>query len=210
MRVCFYIDGFNLYHKIAELPDKTAPDKSLRWLDLRCLVEKLRFRANEEIMAIYYFSAFANWRPSESKQRHEAYVKALLSREVRVILGNFKEKSAKCSKCSYSWRKHEEKESDVNLALQVVQDAYEDKYDCAYIVSADSDMIPAIRMVKAKFPQKEICVIFPPNSGGTKNIKQVVDSSKKITLQQISSCLFPPVLCDETGILITRRPKEWR
>jgi len=28
MRVCFYIDGFNLYHKIAELPQKSAPNKN--------------------------------------------------------------------------------------------------------------------------------------------------------------------------------------
>jgi len=105
---------------------------------------------------------------------------------------------------------HEEKESDVNLALQVVSDAYEDKYDRAYIISADSDMIPAIRVVKAKFPDKEICAVFPPESQGTKNIKQVADSNKKITAEQIASCLFAKEIKDEAGNMIAYCPKEWR
>ncbi|KAA6205371.1 MAG: NYN domain-containing protein [Candidatus Tokpelaia sp.] len=208
MRVCFYIDGFNLYHKIAELPNKATPDKSLRWLDLSALAKKLRFRSDEQIEKVYYFSAFADWLPA-SRQRHKAYVKALEYSGVRVILGKFKEKGASCPRCHHNWKKHEEKESDVNLALQVVQDAYEDIYDRAYIVSADSDMIPAMRMVKAKFPQKEICAVFPPNSGGTKNLKQVADSNKKITPLQIYSCLFPSVLCDQAGRIVACCPQEW-
>lgn len=210
MRASFYIDGFNLYHKIAELPRKTNPDKRLRWLDLRLLAEKLCFRANEQIADIYYFSAYADWRSPQAKQRHEIYVKALAHRNVAAVLGRFKEKSAACPACSHQWKKHEEKESDVNLALQAVSDAYEDKYDRAYIISADSDMIPAMRMVKAKFPGKEICAVFPPNPGGTKNIKQVADSSKTITLQQITACVLPPDIFDNNGCLIARCPQKWR
>jgi len=119
MRVCFYIDGFNLYHKIAELPDKSAPDKSLRWLNLYALAEKLRFRPDEQIEKVYYFSAYADWLPA-SKQRHKAYVRALEYSGVEVILGKFKLKAPRCNKCHKIYQTHEEKESDVNLALQVV------------------------------------------------------------------------------------------
>jgi len=91
----------------------------------------------------------------------------------------------------------------------VVSDAYEDKYDRAYIISADSDMIPAMAMVKEKFPQKQICAVFPPNPSGTKNIKKIADYSKTIILEQISLCLLPRQMQDFGGRDIFC-PREWR
>ena len=44
--------------------------------------------------------------------------------------------------------KTEEKGSDVNLALHVLNDAWLDQYDCAVIVSNDSDLAESLRLVK--------------------------------------------------------------
>jgi uncharacterized LabA/DUF88 family protein len=45
--------------------------------------------------------------------------------------------------------KNEEKGSDVNLALHLLNDAWQDAFDCAVVVSNDSDLAEALRMVKA-------------------------------------------------------------
>ena len=56
---------------------------------------------------------------------------------------------------------HEEKETDVRIATQIVADAYEKNCDIAIIVSADSDMIPAVELAKAA--GQKLFIYFPPN-----------------------------------------------
>jgi hypothetical protein len=46
--------------------------------------------------------------------------------------------------------KNEEKGSDVNLALHLLNDAWLNAYDCAVVVSNDSDLAESIRLVKAQ------------------------------------------------------------
>ncbi len=56
--------------------------------------------------------------------------------------------------------KTEEKGSDVNLALHVLNDAWLNLYDCAVIVSNDSDLAESLKLVKNQ-TKKLIGVIFP-------------------------------------------------
>ena len=44
--------------------------------------------------------------------------------------------------------KTEEKGSDVNLAVHILNDCWLDKYDCAVIVSNDSDLAESLRLIK--------------------------------------------------------------
>ena len=43
---------------------------------------------------------------------------------------------------------YEEKETDVNIAIAMLTDAVRDVYDIALLVSADSDLRPAVGAVK--------------------------------------------------------------
>ena len=49
--------------------------------------------------------------------------------------------------------KNEEKRSDVILALHVFNDAWQNAYDGAVIVSNDSDLAESLRLVKAQNPK---------------------------------------------------------
>jgi hypothetical protein len=71
LRVACFIDGFNLYHSLCALNRD-----DLKWLNLRSLMEKFIDKNRHEIVAIYYFSAYAEWLPGPVK-RHRAYVAAL-------------------------------------------------------------------------------------------------------------------------------------
>ena len=64
----------------------------------------------------------------------------------KLILGKYLKKSITCFKCGNVIHTHEEKETDVRIATQIVADAYQKNCDISIVVSADSDMIPAIEL----------------------------------------------------------------
>ncbi len=145
-RVIFLIDGFNLYHAI-----KTLRSNHLKWLDLSTLCQNFAPSPHFSIEDIYYFSAKATWLP-DAFLRHKIYLTALESTGVIPVLGKFKEKDRDCNNCNSSWKAHEEKETDVNIALHILDLAYQDNFDRAVIISADSDFSPALRLAKKKIP----------------------------------------------------------
>ncbi|GHC64962.1 NYN domain-containing protein [Neogemmobacter tilapiae] len=154
-RVAVYIDGFNLYHALDELHDD-----SLKWLCLRRLSNSI-IRENEILNAVKYFSAFATWMP-DAMLRHRAYVEALRCEGVEFIAGNFKKKFLKCKVCGAQYQTHEEKETDVNIAIHLVKDTFLDLFDRAIVISADTDMSSAVAMARALPGAKQIDVVCPP------------------------------------------------
>lgn len=210
-RVCFYIDGFNVYHAIDGLKEQ-----QLKWLDLSNLAEKLIHPKTEVIERIYYFSAFADFKP-DAKKRHEQYVAALRSRGIEIVMGNFKRKTvyAWCDGPGHKPKKvvretYEEKESDVNVALQLVSDAYENVFDVAYIVSSDSDLVPAMRMVLSRFPQKRIVTVAAPHKGHSQSALKLGLEKRKINREQLSNSMLPDEIKDEEGRIIVRRPDKYK
>ena len=69
--------------------------------------------------------------------------------------------------------KTEEKGSDVNIAVHLVNDAWLDKYDCAVVVSNDSDLAESLRIVReerkkavglltpVEYPSRELISVRP-------------------------------------------------
>lgn len=159
-RVYCFIDGFNLFHAIDSL--KPNHGNHLKWLDLRSLASAFVQNKKEKLLEVFYFSAYPTWLP-ESYKTHREYVKALESTGVQCILGHFKEKKRSCSACKIKWIAHEEKASDVNIAAYLIHHAHLNSFDKALIVTADSDLAPAIELVVNSFPKKEIQILTPPN-----------------------------------------------
>lgn len=138
MRVACYVDGFNLYHAIDELKQP-----HLKWVDLSSLAASL-CRQNEQLVKVAYFSAYATWMP-DAYHRHRQYVAALQNSGVECHLARFTSSNASCRKCSATWIAHEEKETDVHFSLTLFEDAVDNVFDRAIIISADGDHVPAIR-----------------------------------------------------------------
>lgn len=116
-------------------------------------------RPNQELVAVKYFSA----KPDDIDQslRQNAFFQA--NREnlkFKLILGKYLKKSITCFKCGNVIHTHEEKETDVRIATQIVADAYQKNCDISIVVSADSDMIPAIEL--ATEACQKVFVYFPP------------------------------------------------
>jgi len=113
-RVISFIDGFNLYHAIDNLNEP-----HLKWLDLRKLSQEFLHPQEKELVQVLNFSTIATHRNQAAQIRQRTYLQALKVRSVTTILGQFKKKERNCSKCLSRHLGHEEKETDVNIALSL-------------------------------------------------------------------------------------------
>ena len=201
MRIIGYIAGFNLYHAIDDL---RRP--ALKWLDLWALTNSLA-RSGEAVSEVNYFSAYATWLPT-AQQRHVEYVKALQHAGVTCHMGHFKNKTRTCKSCGAQWIQHEEKETDVHMASRIVVDACEDRYDRAIIITADSDLAPALSIVRARFPKKQLFVVAPP---GRHNHARSLMTRLTLTPGRLANCSLPDTATDpSTGRVLFRRPVSYR
>ncbi|HMA75444.1 MAG TPA: NYN domain-containing protein [Xanthobacteraceae bacterium] len=203
IRVGCYVDGFNLYHAVDDLHKPY-----LKWLDLRALAQSL-CRKDEQLAKVAYFSAYATWLPA-SYARHRPYVAALRHTGVECHMARFSEQSAKCHKCGATWKRHEEKETDVHFSLTFLEDAIDGVFDRAIIISADSDHVPAARRVRNRLPAKEVFVATPPGRHSmARELLKVCNSGTNITSGRIARCLLPQILTDAKGNQIALRPSSY-
>lgn len=202
-RVSAFIDGFNLYHSLVDL----GPENNhLKWLDLWALSGRYSSMQGQVLTKVLYFSAYATWLPSKY-YKHRTYVKALKTQRVEFIQGRFKEKERSCLACKRTWIGHEEKETDVNIALHLLDEAYRDNFDHALLFSADSDLAPAVRLLRKRFPKKKVFIITPPLYKHSKELITAVGGfnfSRKIEVSHLRKCLLPETLSDKDGTEIQR------
>ena len=202
-RVVCFVDGFNLYHAIHRL---SYPH--LKWVNLWVLASVFVRPKSQRLVDVYFFSAYADWRP-QSKKRHVQYVRALSASGVKPIMGKFKEKDRKCPQCRHQWLSHEEKETDVNIALALLNLGYKDQYDRAFLISNDSDLAPAIHMIIANFPGKRVTTIVPPHYQHSNELIKASSDKAKITVEHLQRCLLPAIIYDAGGNMVATRPLEY-
>lgn len=200
-RVITYFDGFNLWHALKDLRRQ-----HLKWLNLYSLSESL-LQPGQELVEVNYFSAYARWLPLDQQKRHEAYTTALQHVGVNLVLGHFKEKSVVCKKCGRSFKTNEEKETDVNIALRLVTDGLLDRYDTAILVSADSDLKPAIETIRHHRPDKNIVVVAPPKRFGH---ARDLGARYEIKPGRIEQHLLAETYRDASGKVVVTRPEKFR
>ena len=112
-----------------------------------------------------------------------------------------------CNRCGHSWAGNEEKMTDVNIAVHLLIDAIEDKYDVAMLISGDSDLVPPIIAVQNKFPDKRVIVGFPPERHNN-GVKQASRGSFIIGRQKLIQSQFPDIVINAQGYAINK-PLEW-
>ena len=139
MRTYIYVDGFNLFYGAL----KNTPWKWLSTLQ-RCL--RKFSNKHHEILKVKYFTArVSNWTPSDisKPQRQDVYLRALqhYRPEVELYFGHFLRHSVRAPLAHPRGKqrtteviKTEEKGSDVNLAVHLLNDGWMDAYDCGVVV----------------------------------------------------------------------------
>lgn len=160
-KVFFYFDGFNFYNGL-----KDGNHYQYYWIDIVKLSKLLISKIKEsEIETVYYFSALPTWNEAKTKRHKKFYaVNQKLNPGVfKVVSGKFSKKRINClASCKEEFFKHEEKQTDVNIAIQMVNDAQQGLCDIMCLVTGDNDMIPPIELIRNLFPEIEIQVFSPP------------------------------------------------
>ena len=80
--------------------------------------------------------------------------------------------------------KTEEKASDVNLAVHLLNDCWLDAYDCALVMTNDSDIAEAIRLVK-RHHRKRIGLATPGMRRPSRQLKKHADFSLHIRSDKV-------------------------
>lgn len=209
-RVNAYIDGFNIYHVIlGHIKKKSQPwETDLKWCNLRSLI-KSYLKDDEELWEVYFFTA-DSW-DEETKERWNTYHKALNEQSITIIkwqyscitktfmdkmkvilfklwINIWKENINNYLPKILKYRTYEEKRTDVNIAVKILEDAFLWKYQKAIIMSWDSDIVPSIESVKKNFPEIKFTTLW------------IVDTKWQIIKDR----------CDEHIIIWYKKMKEHR
>ncbi|MDX1917565.1 MAG: NYN domain-containing protein [Candidatus Caenarcaniphilales bacterium] len=144
--VNFYIDGFNFYFPIRQFQEKRGI--CLKWLNYDSLCRSL-LGEGEAMGQIYFFTAISESFGQASVHRHNLLISAYESFGIKVIKGNFKRQTVTCKVrgCTHpekNFTKQSEKRTDINIALQIYEDAIKGHFEKAFLFSADSDFVPVI------------------------------------------------------------------
>lgn len=200
-RVAAYVDGFNLYHGMHD-----ARGRRGLWLDLERMLGTM-LSAHQQLVRVHYFTAMVQ---GPGQPRQSVYLDALAAHSQVTVahVGRFQHKTHTCRSCGASWRTYEEKESDVSLGVQMVEDAAIALFDEALIVSGDSDMAPAIRAVRRLIPTARLVAVFPPRRS-SHALRMMVDATLSIydRLPERHQLPDPVVAADGTS---HARPAYWR
>lgn len=204
-RVITYVDGFNLYFGL-----RSKGWRRYYWLDL-CGLSRSFLRGEQTFERCHYFTARINSdnRGAQDARRQSTYLDALATyQELTTHFGHYLPKQQTCRSCGATWTKYEEKMTDVNIAAQLLTDAYEDRFDTAILVSGDSDLTTPIKLVRQRFPQKRVVVAFPP-ARRSDQLKRAANASFVIGPNKLRKSLLPDTIATPSGYVL-RRPDEWR
>ena len=201
-RVKAYVDGFNLYHGL-----KQKHGHRYLWLDLEVLVSRL-IRPSQQLVAIDYFTARVR-NQTTSERRQATYLDALAahSRLVTVVEGRFQEKNHYCRSCGNQWASYEEKETDVSIAVTLVEDGAAHLFDTALLISGDSDLCPAVRSLRRACPDKRVIAVFPPKRHSAE-LGRLADGVLRINDATIRQSQLPESVVSPAGISL-KRPNYW-
>ena len=204
-RVITYIDGFNLYFGL-----KSKAWYRYYWLDIHLLAQNL-LMPGQELSAVKYFTARISSNPSDpDKRRRQATFLDVVETLplTRVFYGHYLPKRQKCFKCGATWSSHEEKMTDVNIAVELMKDAFDDRFDTALLISGDSDLAAPVETVLTRFPEKRIVVVFPPERQ-SKKLETLASASFQLGRKKLQDSQLPDSYVKQDGFTL-KRPARWR
>ncbi|MEK6820398.1 MAG: NYN domain-containing protein [Nanoarchaeota archaeon] len=171
MKCSIFIDGNNFYHGLRHIYGK---DKSLKKFNFEEFINNLADK--REIINIFYYNAELdkahNLKKYESQK--EFFDNLVKIPHFNLILCKLLKRKIKGTKRYY----YVLKEDDINMAVDMVESACENRFDSAIIISGDGDFVPAVKAVQKH--GKIVENIYFKNSS-SRNLKQHCDKSLELT-----------------------------
>lgn len=182
----------------------------------------MTFLKDFELVEILYFTARMT---GQKEARQMVLWQALATTPlVRIVPGHFKKKRVECTHrtCTFAADRHfdtlEEKHTDVNVAITMLDDAYRNRCDRLVLFSGDSDLVPAVKLVRNRFPEKKVIVYAPTgavDSHGARvkdrradELKHAATEGRDLPDVLLPLCQFPDVVLTAGGHKIIK-PGSW-
>jgi uncharacterized LabA/DUF88 family protein len=203
-----YVDGFNLYYGALKGTNN-------KWLNIQKLVQLLL--PKNRILKIKYFTAHVIPRRNDPDQpnRQQIFLRALRTiPNLEIILGHFLSHVvtmplANCPAGNQQFVKvikTEEKGSDVNIATHLLHDGYQNLYNAAIVISNDSDLVEAIRIIRSDL-HKTVIILNPFPKSPSHELQKIANFVKPIRQGVLSTCQFPTQMKDDKGPF--SKPPTW-
>ena len=202
MNVSCYVDGFNLYHGL-----KSKGWRRYYWLDLWALAERF-LKPGQVLTQLAYCTTLIKNDPIGQQQQLD-FIAALLATRpgLKVAYGHYLAKPMTCLQCGHQYIRHEEKMTDVNIACRLLTDAMDESFDVALLMSGDSDLVPPVRVIRNRWPNKRVIAVFPPGRYSDA-LKTACHGYTTIGQEKLRQSLLPERVVVSPGREV-RRPANW-
>lgn len=221
-RARVYIDGFNVYYgALLGTPHK--------WVDFNALAMRLMPACSIEHITYCTARVQPSTEDPSVHVRQDVFFRALVAHcpNFELVEGHFKVGKVKgyriahdgcgccattpltscgcCGQIKAQVRKTEEKGSDVNLAVRLVSDGYQDLYDTALVLSDDSDLQPAVDIAMQQLG-KTVVVCNPRY----KRTWHSLNGTERRTLRPgaLAACQLPNPVVAADGTTLSK-PATW-
>jgi uncharacterized LabA/DUF88 family protein len=173
LAVEIFVDGSNF--NLARIYDGV----SFR-VDLNLLATRLS-RGHHFVKLRYYTSPLPDVHSPAYRGQQKFFDELRRSRRIELVLGRHEPR-----KDRYGQRYHVEKETDVNLAVDMVVGAYEERFDVAMLVAGDTDYVRAVRAVQARGKRVVWCHL--PAQKHTDQLAQLCDQRCELDEKFLRTC----------------------
>ena len=205
MTTFVYIDALNLYYGCLH-------GTSYKWLDVCHLMTAML--PGHHIRRVKYFTARVDHiSDPDAPKRQDAYLRGLRAHcsRVEIVEGHFKTRNKRYPEVGTGIVRQvavpEEKGSDVNLCVHLLHDAWLGLYDCAAVVTDDSDMAEALRLIKAQFPLKHVLLVTPgDHRKPAKQLTQYADHWGRIREADCAASQLPNPIPSSPKLI---KPEIW-
>lgn len=176
-----FVDGTNF--RIAQL------EAGVRDLDVPRFARQLA-RSHVLVKMRYYASPLPDHQSNAYRGQQRFFERLRATSAVELILGRNepRRESIECPVCGETsvHKHHVEKETDVNLAVDMTVGAHTNRYDVAVLVAGDTDYVRAIQAVQATGRQVLWCHF--PAQAHTDRLRQVCDGQILLDDKFLRTC----------------------
>ena len=204
-KVIVYVDGYNFYFG---LKNGGARWKRIYWLDIVKFFERM-MKPDQELVEVNYYSARPIDDPQAYNNQDDLFCANMENPKFKLHLGRYKKKKFKCRNCGFQNKTYEEKESDVRVATGMLVDVFEKRCDITIVVSADSDMIPSVEIIKKFAPEHPVHIFVPPTQ---KSFALTSKGDNVVWLEHYYARFVQSMLPNDVTLSnghIVSRPQNW-
>jgi len=177
-RISIFIDGNNFYYGLRKIYGKNKSLKNFNFEKFCSFLSK-----GEKIVDIFYYNAELDKNENSEKfeSQKEFFDKLRKIKNFHLILCKLLKRNITGTGKFY----YIIKEDDINMAVDMVGGACEDKFNIAIVVSGDGDFVPAVKAVQRK--NKEVENVYFKNSS-SRNLKTNCNNSLEMTKEILDKC----------------------